>query len=305
MPPKTKVIYIMGWGRNGSTLLANILGQIQGCCSVGEIQAIWEWGLLRNWSCGCRQPFRDCGFWRRVADRLSEAAEEIDAEKWNAVCRKETRSLHAPDYLLSYGRFPPSPERREYLDMLARVYEAVRETSGCPVIVDSSKSPYYGGLLGLIPQIELYIIHLIRDPRAVAYSWSVQKPQPDSPMETMGAARSSILWTEWNASAEWIGRAHPGRYWRVRYEDFIQRPRETVESILRFAHAEGADLPFLTEHSIRLNPTHTVRGNPDRFVTGEVTLVPDVRWESCMTAGARRTTLLLSWPLFLRYGYSL
>lgn len=36
-----------------------------------------------------------------------------------------------------------------------------------------------------------------------------------------------------------------------------------------------------------------------------IELSPDVRWEKEMRPGARRMVELLSWPMMLRYGYSL
>jgi hypothetical protein len=303
MNEKFKVLYIMGWGRSGSTLLANILGQIRGLFSVGEISAIWEWGFLRNWSCGCGKPFRSCGFWNRVVCVFDGETGTADAERWEAIRHKETRTLNAPKFLLSSDGFSASAALRTYLSATEKIYSAVREISGNGVIVDSSKSPFYGGLLGRIPRIELYLVHLIRDPRAVAYSWSVQKPQPDSPMKKIGAAQSSASWMVWNASAERLGRRHPGRYLRVRYEDFIRRPAATVGDILRLAGEEAAELPFTAEHSVFLNTTHTVRGNPDRFLTGKVDLIPDIRWQKGIQPGARRICAMMTWPLMLRYGY--
>jgi hypothetical protein len=301
--PVIKVIYIMGWGRSGSTLLANILGQMPRCFSVGELSAIWDWGFQKNRSCGCGEPFHRCLFWSAVIRNLTQRMGDIDPEKWRSICRREIRSLRAPIHFLTHKRNPSDPALREFLAVTARLYESVRETSGCPVLIDSSKNPFYGGLLALIPQIELYTVHLIRDPRAVAYSWSIQKPQPDTPMQRMGPAKSSILWTLWNASAERIGGRRRDRYLRLRYEDLIRSPRPVVETILLTAQEDAAGLPFRKEHSVFLAPNHTIRGNPDRFVTGLVDLIPDTRWEKAMTPGARRIAALLAHPLLHRYGY--
>src|SRR3712207_8630396 len=42
--------------------------------------------------------------------------------------------------------------------------------SGKPVIVDSSKSPARALALGMVPGIDLYVVHLVRDGRGVATS---------------------------------------------------------------------------------------------------------------------------------------
>lgn len=254
--PKTKVLYILGWGRSGSTILANILGQVAGFFSVGEINSIWDWGALHDRTCGCGNPFSQCNFWKRVLRRLEEETGGLDAERWSRLGREETRTLHAPGYLFTYGRVPSSASRREFLSVTAKLYETVREISGCPVIVNSSKSPFYGGLLGMIAPLEVTFVHLIRDPRAVAYSWSVQKPQPGAPMRRIGTVESSILWNSWNAAADWVGRRHRSRYSRIRYEDFIRHPRATIEGILRLI--QEARNPFRSEASILSGSGRTI-----------------------------------------------
>ncbi|CAA9445792.1 hypothetical protein AVDCRST_MAG82-3308, partial [uncultured Rubrobacteraceae bacterium] len=32
--------------------------------------------------------------------------------------------------------------------------------------------------MGLVPSVDLRVLHLVRDPRAAAYSWLKKKPQP-------------------------------------------------------------------------------------------------------------------------------
>jgi hypothetical protein len=63
-----------------------------------------------------------------------------------------------------------------YREVLGRVYRAVRSVSGASVIVDSSKYATYGGLLAGVPGLDLRALHLVRDSRAVAYSWRRSHP---------------------------------------------------------------------------------------------------------------------------------
>ena len=39
------VLYIGGWGRSGSTLLAHVLAEVPGFVSVGELRYVWQGGL--------------------------------------------------------------------------------------------------------------------------------------------------------------------------------------------------------------------------------------------------------------------
>src|SRR5205823_1051409 len=48
-----KVLYIAGPGRSGSTVLDQVLGELPGFVSTGELQALWQRGLVERRPCGC------------------------------------------------------------------------------------------------------------------------------------------------------------------------------------------------------------------------------------------------------------
>jgi hypothetical protein len=58
---------------------------------------------------------------------------------------------------------------QDYLVGLEKLYQGIRAYTGSKVIIDSSKSLLYGYLLGMLPTIDLYVLHIVRDPRGVAY----------------------------------------------------------------------------------------------------------------------------------------
>jgi len=67
----TDVAYIGGAGRSGSTVLALLLGKVQGFFPVGGVNSLWERGLLQNYLCGCGVHFRECPFWNEVGREAS------------------------------------------------------------------------------------------------------------------------------------------------------------------------------------------------------------------------------------------
>jgi hypothetical protein len=64
-------------------------------------------------------------------------------------------------------------------------------------------------------------------------------------------------------------------------------------------------LPFRSETSVRLRPTHSVSGNPNRFATGTVEVRADDEWVKHMRRTDRALVTALTWPLLLRYEYAL
>jgi hypothetical protein len=177
------------------------------------------------------------------------------------------------------------------------------------VIVDSSKSPVYGFALSLLPQIDLHVLHLVRDPRAVSYSWLRQASRrlsSDDPLHrrSFSSAASSWRWTFVNSAAEALLRKLDDRYRLLRYEDFVRRPAETFESILDWVGESSVAPASLAAGRVNLAAGHTISGNPSRFKTGEVELKLDDEWRDEMPPTQRRIASILTWPLRSRYGYA-
>jgi len=74
-----------------------------------------------------------------------------------------------------------------YSEALEKLYQAIAEVTGKRLIVDSSKYPTYSYLLGLLPTIDLSIVHLVRDPRAVVHSWWRVKASAEEFLSPMSA----------------------------------------------------------------------------------------------------------------------
>ena len=53
----TKVPYVAGFGQSESTLLGDILGQVNGFVSVGETRGIRDNGRILDKLCSCGAPF--------------------------------------------------------------------------------------------------------------------------------------------------------------------------------------------------------------------------------------------------------
>lgn len=305
------VLYIAGYGRSGSTILERVAAQLEGTASLGEMRHVWQRSLIENQLCGCGQPFDRCPYWQTVLGRSlghlgAEAARQVAAE-----ARRLDRTRTIPYLLLP--RRPADLERAlaTHVDRLAGVYEAAARTADAGWLIDSSKEASYAYLLRLLPNVRLHVLHLVRDARAVAYSWMRTKPRPDAGRADAFMARkrpalSAWRWTYQNAAAEGLrGRAHG--YLRVRYEDFVQRPAETLAATLgAFGHPRAGDVPGLFQDgAIHLAPGHSVSGNPVRLGGGSVRIRLDDEWTRQMRRADARTVTAIAFPLLLRYGYPL
>jgi hypothetical protein len=298
---RVKVLYIAGWGRSGSTILGRVLGQIKGFQLVGELRYIWDRGLIGNTLCSCGAAFSECPMWQEIVSEVSQANGSINVEEMLALRERGLRTRHvllAPTHRILQARLA---RMDKYLQGSEMLYKAVQSVSGSSVIVDTSKFPSYGYVLQNTPGIELYVLHLVRDPRAVAYSWEARKKL----MTPHSFIKSSLSWDEWNLAIERLRRYEPERYMALRYEDFVENPRSSVQSILHFLGEEATELPFEDERKISLGASHTFSGNPDRFQSGTVAIKPDEGWKSNMSVARQRMVTALTWPGLVRYGYPL
>src|ERR671916_1090567 len=302
-----KVLYVAGLGRSGSTILANSLGQIGGFFPAGELNFIWRHNVLENRLCGCGRPFHECPVWTRVMDEAFGGMDRIDPREMMRLAHSGARTRHIPLMLSPRGEGVLRDRLKAFLDNYGRLYEAIGSVTGSRVIVDSSKEPAHGYAMSLVPGVDFRVVHLIRDPRAAAYSWMKKKPQPDSEeiehMHRQNPIMSSALWDSWNASAEALWRRAPERYLRLRYEDFVADPRRSFERILKLLGEEGAEPPLVGKREVKLGISHTVSGNPNRFETGAVELRSDHAWISAMSPPDKALVTALTTPLLQRYGY--
>jgi len=302
-----KVLYVAGLGRSGSTILANTLGQVEGFFSGGELNFIWKHALIENRLCGCGRPARECPFWGPVFDGEFGGRDEGLAREMMRLQYSGARTRHIPLMLTEGGREKVRARLGKFLDNTGRLYGAIRSVSGSRVVVDTSKEPAYGYALGMVPGIDLRVLHLVRDPRAAAYSWAKKKRQPDSAdrefMHQKTPAQSAVLWDAWNAAIEALWRRTPEKYLRLRYEDFIADPRASFGAMLKLVGEEGAELPLVGEREVKLGISHTVSGNPNRFDTGAVELKQDQAWTEKMSPADQRLVTALTLPLLSRYRY--
>lgn len=296
-----KVIYIMGSGRSGSTLLSQLLGQVPVCCAVGEIRSIWT-RLLDDGYCGCGERFSACPFWSRVAERAFGGRQrERNYEYVRGQALRLDRIRRLPTLMK-----PTEPSDLAQLRrLLSRLYESVAAESDCRVIVDSSKTYGHLAILQRIPGLDIKPVHLVRDPRGVAYSWARKKTRSDQRGEQAYMRRYNPLRTTITRYLDVLADVVPrSRPLRVRYEDLIASPRRTLEAILESAGESGYEsFDFLDEKSAHLKPVHSVAGNPGRMTTGRIEISLDETWRRSMKKSHRLAVSCLAAPLLVRYGY--
>ena len=220
---------------------------------------------------------RDCPFWNRVGQVAFDGWSNVDVGNVTAMRNRVDRMRHVPKVLAR-----PGGEVQQYAQLFHSLYDAARQVSGARLIVDSSKHPSLAYCLRTQKCLDLRVVHIVRDPRAVAYSWAktVERPEGglDEPyMNRYSPARAASLWTGENAAITTLG--HLGvPVIRIRYEALVANPEGQLRRVLDFVDMPAdASLPVEGRHAtLQLN--HTVSGNPLRFHSGALEIRPDDEW---------------------------
>jgi hypothetical protein len=183
------------------------------------------------------------------------------------------------------------------------MFRGLQQATGSKTIVDSSKTLAYGFMLSQLHQVDLFVLHLVRDARGAQYSLLKRKRQGDAGLRNYRPLGGSVKWLAVNLLTELVFKPLGPRYLRIRYEDFATEPAATLEQILAWL-GQATLLPAsLMADEIDLPVVHAVGGNPNRFTRGNTVIQPDHEWRNRLTRTQRIQIALGAGLGLIRYGY--
>lgn len=264
-----KLIYIVGSGHSGSTLLDLLLGSHSGIESGGEINKFPDFFSSKSKlsehkkKCTCGDHVKDCKYWHRVNQKLTVESRNMGLK----ITAGDQREFSKANYLL---------------------YSAMLEVSGKTVLCDSSKQ--FSRLKRFLASdlFEVTIVHLVRDGRAIGYSKQRKAARKSDKLGT-GEKGQNIyfqglrMWKKNNARIYKKLSSYP-RYLCIKYEDLVANPEAKLTEILA-----NVDLKFEQQQlAFWQKVHHNLSGN---------------RWRRRITPGApqpiqRDVSYLKALPLY-------
>ena len=312
---RPRVLYLLGIHHSGTTLLSNLLGQLEGFTSAGELRSVWRKSVLPGARCGCGLPFAECPVWIPILRSvLGEGRERETLAREMTRCQREALSefhtwQRVPSLLRQRGKPPRegTPLAR-YAGELARMYRAIAAETGAAVIVDSSKEPTDAALLMMMPDIDVTFAHIVRDPRGTVNSIlrDNARRQVVAHRRQVQSTYAALSWAAGNIACAAVRRAAgQDRSVLVHYEEFVSRPGETIQALTELAGSPRRLAVSADPGTVPMRAVHTVGGNNNRFRTGVIQVREDAAWRSQLHPLDRAVVTTVCAPLMLRYGYAL
>jgi len=307
---KKKILLITGSGRSGSTLLSKLLNEIEGSFNVNELVFTHLNGIERNYPCNTGNKFSASPIWQKIMTAYRQK-NEVDLLKYQPHRIPNTRKLVRAQLSPFYKTDEPTNEYfKQYQQAIKDLYHSIFEATGANLIVDSSKIAPFVNVVTQMEAFEVYVLHLVRDPRAVAYSWqkTIKRQDVDAGtnlyMEKRTPTRSSIRWQLVNIFAESLKNKSNLRYHYLKYENFAKNPAPHIAEILKFLEKPVEEIPVKNNEIVLKATDYGIWGNPNVRQQKDIVKVRyDDTYKQKLSFKARLTSTLLSMPMLLKYGY--
>ena len=196
--------------------------------NLGQLRHLWR-AFGDDAGCTCGRGLRSCDVYGNVL------AVDDDPARMQNLAKTFLKDAQRQSDWTDSGTLDALRDRHgEFLERLADTLERISERTGARSFVDTSKTPAVALAFELLPNVDLYLLNLVRDPRAVACSWY---RKDGSFLKMTKLARD---WKDRQRRLEDWEPALAPRFIAVRYEDLADSP--TIE-VGRIASWSGLAIP--------------------------------------------------------------
>jgi hypothetical protein len=227
--PDTRIVFVTGASRSGTTMLSRILGNAAGVAALKELHFFGDLVPFEDTTSILSRERTE----RAVAMTLARHARDY----WASGPTREERDL-ARQIVTELGESQSTGDR-----LFAATMDEIRRMTGAALLVEQTpRNIFYAyHLLDTIP--DAHVVHVMRDPRAVLASQKHRYQLRKLGGKNVPLREVARLWLNYHpitmvrlwlaATREAVALLGHPRFSIVRYEDLVQEPRQTVETLCR------------------------------------------------------------------------
>lgn len=253
-----KIIYVLGCGRSGSTILGFCLGNAANTLDLGEVI---EFTRFRGRPNGFDQSTENYAFWDRVLQLIETRDGEINFDRIKRLQNRFDKHYAIPLLFLPTLWLKPFG-LAEYRKFLQSKYDGIFEQSQCQWFIDSSKYPSRLLHLRAIYGAEtIKVAYLIRDPGILAKAF-----QNSEQSTTKSFLTGMLYYFGVNFASFVLFTLTPANNRiRIVYEKLVQFPKTSIETIGSRFGLDVSELLNKIENGLALKRGYIFNGNRMRI----------------------------------------
>ena len=291
-----RMLYLTSSSFSGSTLLSFLLNAHPKVFTAGEMDG-WNYEEDTTFLCSCGAILRECPFYLRIAGVFHEQGLPFDFREFGTAYRlgsnprwnryltgalpllRSTSLERLRDALV--WRLPRVARTLSRQDRANRAFiQTALDYSGAEAFVDACKDPFRMRHLRRIPELDLKVLYLVRDPRGVALSNMTKRG--------WSAALAARVWVREQASIQRVSAEAPAVL-TVYYDELCDDVNGQLARIHEFLGVPpipfGGDLAAAEHH---------ILGNVMRL-ENRTAIKKDTRWQRELSAADLETIERTVW----------
>ncbi len=274
-----QILYLLGAGRSGTTMLTTVLNNHPQIFAVGEMHQFLDY-VRDNKDCSCGADLSDCSFWSPILSQLDT----------HHLSKKETVTFsndlewhtHIPKHLIG-------KPNKEYSHLVNAIFDAIDSEVDASWLLDSSKYISRYLLLRKNKHLTVKGIYMVRDVRGVIYSFGKNVQTPKKPFSAI------LYYTIINFWGQLVS-FFDSQVIRIRYEDFVKNPEAVLEKLEAHVLGHVTSRHKLEDQSFEI--PHIIAGNRLRSQK-KLVIKQDVAWKENISRGKQLFYYLLALPTML------
>lgn len=217
------VLYIMGTGRSGTTILEVLLANNEGFAGVGEVKHIFRDGFIADHQCSCGRSTHTCEMWSSV----------MRAAKWTpsdiSYLADTVKNLESHQHFpLLWAGVGPRKAKQDYFVAARDLFRSVGQMRRCKVVVDSSKFAGRALLLAEAFPERIKVLCITRSAEGLIKAFAKQNETEQKPKGPLAAAAYYIyVLLCMRLVKSRLGK----RCFAIRFEDLNRDPQSVFAAI--------------------------------------------------------------------------
>lgn len=267
---KIKLIYILGLGHSGSTLLDLILGMHNQIESLGEINYFNKY-ISGNLNCSCGKRINECDYWVKILNIYLNKMKEYEIKDIHDLTPISGLSVFSKISRMFFLKKAFNSKQLEEFGLKNYIlFQSILENRKKNIILDSSKN---SGRLVFLKETNLFsikVIYLFREGQATLESLKRKANDPKREYAFYpGPFRATISFMK----SSLINNEICSRYfdkkdiYRLTYENLTKNFSSELKNLCYFIgiNYPEEDFNYIYKNGIKKQRNHNIGGNRLRF----------------------------------------